>query len=677
MNARTGMNVMEAKQPTPWPASAMDGAHHRLASAALFLWCVLGTRYALDWGWSARALMDDALVCVAGVWLVGVSQRMPRRLRFAVNAVGLVAFSFLWFVCSMFYRFFGSYVNIESHRLLNQLGGATVSLASLVSREALIIHLAVPVGLAFSAALLSLDVRARPAPPLRGVAALLFLGLVHQCLTTRDDVVVSEQNCLVAVCRQVVERTHLALVPPKDERSRVVEGLAELLPVAPPRHSRAHPDFPMLLTPDAGNQVEPPRKLNVVVILLETFRQRETSIGPDSSTQLTPVLSSLAAEGLVFSNFYANGHQTVRGEFSTLCGVLPNIGSGQTYSMAPKLDIDCLPSILQRSGWETHWVSGFSADYGNKRAFLAEHGIDRFHDDPALVTPVKRRIGWGPSDEDIYRSAVHIMDKAKEPFFVEVMSLSNHHPFKGDFGIVPSREIQASKEQGTFLGYLRGLQYSDYALGTFMAAARTRPWFSRTVFVILGDHGTWLFPEKADPPLTSVQRVEAMYRVPLLMMGPGLKPGVSPVIGSQIDVAPTLMDVLGIVSENTFEGASLMRQDIPPEERIAILGNESGWSIRRGNDYCYAVGQECFLTTFPYCPEGHSPKSASHACFRATADVLGASFGESKSHGSSASSLSSEDAAALLRIGRRRIQASNLMTERNAFRPNPAGGAHE
>jgi phosphoglycerol transferase MdoB-like AlkP superfamily enzyme len=88
---------------------------------------------------------------------------------------------------------------------------------------------------------------------------------------------------------------------------------------------------------------------------------------------------------------------------------------------------------------------------------------------------------WGICDEDLYKQSIKYADKStkeNKPFFQFVMTTSNHKPYTFPNGKIdlPQGERDAA------------VKYTDYALGKFIADAKTKPWFKNTVFVIVADH---------------------------------------------------------------------------------------------------------------------------------------------------------------------------------------------
>lgn len=349
--------------------------------------------------------------------------------------------------------------------------------------------------------------------------------------------------------------------------------------------------YPLLKVPTEGAALEPiiaageAQLPNIVVVLMETIRALESgAYGADMS--LTPELDKLAEDGLLFSNFYANGRQTVRGEMALLCSFYPSFAGPPLYINKADRRLSSLPGILKEHGYKTLWISSYTKTFHNKVGFLSTHGIDEMHDGSDLPPDVAT-IGWGPTDEVLFSYAERILDVQPQPFFAEIMTLSNHWPFTGPFPT--AEQTPGAFEDPTYSGYTRGVYYTDWAIGKFMERMRQKPYFENTIFVFVGDHGTWLYPEDSD--LTMIQKQEAYFRMPLIIYAPKLlEPAVSEVVASQVDFAPTMLHMLGIRGRNSFVGRSLLASP-SGMERYAFTTRGGQWNLRVGDNYIYDFGR--------------------------------------------------------------------------------------
>jgi phosphoglycerol transferase MdoB-like AlkP superfamily enzyme len=164
---------------------------------------------------------------------------------------------------------------------------------------------------------------------------------------------------------------------------------------------------------------------------------------------------------------------------------------------------------------------------------------------------------WGVADEDLFRFSIGELDKrwaAHKPFFAHIMTVSNHRPFAYPAGRI---DIPPGSREGA-------VKYTDFAIGQFIDRARTRPWFGRTLFAIVADH-THKGRGRTELPPDN-------YHIPLIVYSPGqVQPGRVDVLASQIDVAPTLLGMLGFSYRSRFFGHDILRDGA--EHQRALFAN--------------------------------------------------------------------------------------------------------
>ena len=286
-----------------------------------------------------------------------------------------------------------------------------------------------------------------------------------------------------------------------------------------------------------------PVKKNIVLIEVE-------SLSADFLTRyggpgITPCLDTLLERSLVFDNLYATGNRTVRGlEAVTLC-IPPS--SGESLVKRP----DCtgffsVGEVLRSQGYTTQFIYGGDSYFDNMGAFFSGCGYEivdkKTYDKDAIVFANI----WGTSDEDSYREALARFDASAAggtPFFAHIMTISNHRPYTYPEGRIAY--------DGNPMSRKAAVKYTDWAIGSFLAQAATRPWFSETVFVILADHCA-SSAGKTSLPLEC-------YHVPALLYAPGfIEPGYVDKVCSQIDLIPTLFSLLHFSYDAPFYGQDIL-----------------------------------------------------------------------------------------------------------------------
>jgi len=294
---------------------------------------------------------------------------------------------------------------------------------------------------------------------------------------------------------------------------------------------------------------------------------------------VTPQLDALSESARAYTNFYANGSQTVTGEMAILCSVYPNPYGTPAYLTNPRLNVVSLPQILKQYGYTNYWLSGYTADFHNKRKFLTNHGVDHIIDRDVLPD-AKETIGWGMSDIEMFGHAGELVQTFTKPFFLQITTLSNHYAH-GEFP-VPMDTPQSSDPR--YKRYLAGTAYTDKAIGTFLREFFETELATNTIVIVTGDHGLWIFPEDMQDYF---KRLNVYFRTPLLIWGPEdvVTAGRDDTIGSHVNIAPTLLDMLNIRSRNTFFGRSLLDESIDDEQRFAFCLMGSMPFFRQGDNY--------------------------------------------------------------------------------------------
>jgi len=120
-----------------------------------------------------------------------------------------------------------------------------------------------------------------------------------------------------------------------------------------------------------------------------------------------------------------------------------------------------------------------------------------------------------------------------------------------------------------------------------------------------------------------VRKQEVYFRVPGLFFSPLIKkPREITTLGSHIDFAPTLLDMLKIYSPNSFLGTSLLRETNGP--RFVFMVHDDRWNLRTENEIVYDTGPETFQEHFPF-PEPNqkiSIAALTHAGYASPPDLL-------------------------------------------------------
>ena len=311
---------------------------------------------------------------------------------------------------------------------------------------------------------------------------------------------------------------------------------------------------------------QPGKQPNVVVVMMESMSAEYMGTFGNQEG-LTPNLDRLAKEGMLFSRLYATGTRTVRG-LEALSAALPPL-PGKSIVRWPNVShLNTLGATLADRGWSPHFLYGGYGLFDNMNAYFGAQGYqvtDRTGFKDGLV---EFENVWGVADEHLFDQVLLEIDQdaaAGRPFFGHIMTASNHIPFTYPAGRIdiPS----PGKRRG-------GVKYADYAVGRFMEMARQKPWFDNTIFLFVADHCASSDGKTRIP----VHR----YHIPAIVYAPKI---VSPqrvdTLASQIDLAPTLLALLGLQRDDHFVGRDILQ--MPPAEGRALLSTFQNLGYLKGD----------------------------------------------------------------------------------------------
>ena len=305
-----------------------------------------------------------------------------------------------------------------------------------------------------------------------------------------------------------------------------------------PDNACRNPTIPLLHYQVSGFSPEQP--LNLVIILTE-------SLGADymgclGGLPLTPNIDSLSRQGMLFTRLYATGIRTVRGIESVISGFLPTPGESTVKRGSCQEKFFTLPELLRRRGYTTEFIYGGRSDFDSMRSFFLANGFEKIYDKNSMAEPVFTST-WGVSDEDLFQKANEVLrSHAGKPFFSLILTTSNHDPFEFPDGRIALYEQPSHTRNNA-------LKYSDYALGTYFEMAKKEAYYKSTIFLIIADHGNRLH----GPGLIPVNK----FHIGCLLIGPDIRPGTYDKIASQIDMIPTLLDLMGISTDHPVPGRAL------------------------------------------------------------------------------------------------------------------------
>ena len=286
------------------------------------------------------------------------------------------------------------------------------------------------------------------------------------------------------------------------------------------------------LTGCSGNDGPP----NLLLITVDTLRPDHLGYhgyGRDTS----PVIDRLAAGGVVFENNYSQSGWTLPSIATIFTGHYPKDHGATDFHWSLDVKLPTLAGTLRRNGYDTRgYVSHvmLTPTYGIADGFAAyDYSVLNVGDPHDVATA-----------RELTDLALAGLKKARKPWFVWVHYFDPHfeylaHPAFARFG---------ASETGR---YDQEIAHTDHHIGRLLAGI---PDAGNTVIVFTSDHGEEFGEHDGVFHYTLHEEV---MRVPLVVKSPFLEAGRDQSITEQIDLLPTILNLLGVTVPAGLPGRDL------------------------------------------------------------------------------------------------------------------------
>lgn len=316
---------------------------------------------------------------------------------------------------------------------------------------------------------------------------------------------------------------------------------------------------------------------NVVILLLESWGATQVDAMRQQAhlpkLGATPNFDQLAQSGRLFTHFYASGQRSIVGLSTLMTGLpvlpgMPAMGDG-----LEQLPINFMGDIAQSQGYQTFFIQSSERMSLKLNALSARAGFQTYlgaEDMPEQHAVAKPSGVWGTWDHNTLQEANKQFAQAKQPFLGMVFTSTTHGPW-----LTPDARWDKFPKNSDMGLAMNSLYYADWALGEFIAAAKKAGYYNNTLFILLADHASQFIDKRDD--------ARNLFHIPMLIVGPGVQPGIDARVGGQPDVFATVVDATGWAGAFKTTGHSLLR---PPRAQGVALGvsdsvvtlvNHKGW----------------------------------------------------------------------------------------------------
>lgn len=318
-----------------------------------------------------------------------------------------------------------------------------------------------------------------------------------------------------------------------------------------------------------------PRPKNVVVFFLESIGAEYLSLY-GSKHDTTPHLEKLVADrGVVFENLYVTVPYSCKSIVALSSSVYERLDWKLAVMDSPEFCVPTVTEVLHKQGYRTCYAHSGYWSWRNRDRFFKDR-VGTLLD--AEQMPDKKINSWGVNDKAMLQATLDWIDAdPAQPFFLLAYTIETHHPY-----CVPDEPLKfdvADEEEQAYLNAIRG---TDEYIAWYLRELDKRKLLDDTLVVITSDHGEAFGQHNQRSHNFGVY--EPNVHIPLVMLHPSLKdlPRRVESPREQIDLAPTVLDMLGYKSPGVWQGRNLFRPDDGRPAYFYCVGNCVVLGLRDG-----------------------------------------------------------------------------------------------
>jgi lipoteichoic acid synthase len=309
----------------------------------------------------------------------------------------------------------------------------------------------------------------------------------------------------------------------------------------------------------APSQIQPGKIRNVLIFVLESV-PAEYIGAYGSPYAVTPELDSYRQNSLLFHNIYAHAPATNASLVSILSSIYPWISYRNLTQDHPDVDMPTLSAELDQRGYRTGFFSSGDMRFQRSDEFLSHRGFDVFQDYQTLACDQQKFQSdintWdfqdGADDACTTDALLEwIRQDPAQPFFGMLWTVQTHYPY-----FYSGEETDYGVDDEKLNRYLNALHHADAQLGRLLRELKERGLDESTLVVVVGDHGEAF--GRHDQFAHASHIYEENLHIPLLFINPALfHEEEASTLGGTSDIAPSIMEILGLSAPNQWQGQSL------------------------------------------------------------------------------------------------------------------------
>jgi arylsulfatase A-like enzyme len=282
---------------------------------------------------------------------------------------------------------------------------------------------------------------------------------------------------------------------------------------------------------------------NVLLIVIDALRADHLGCY-GYGRETSPHIDAIAREGVRFDTVISQSSWTKPSVASLLTSTYPDVHGVKQVDDILSVQDTLLPVILKNVGYSTGCIQTnpfLSAESGFRQGF--DYYVELFDKTPGV---------YKPRMDEASAVLLELLERLKgSPFFLYLHVLDTHNPYR------PPEVFRrfGNSEEDLFDGEI---SFVDYYIGIVREYLSQEGLREKTILVITSDHGEE-FGEHGQK-YHAKHLYQEVLKIPLIISGPGFIPSELsiPAQVRSIDIAPTILEMLGLPTLEHHQGASLI-----------------------------------------------------------------------------------------------------------------------
>jgi arylsulfatase A-like enzyme/Flp pilus assembly protein TadD len=285
----------------------------------------------------------------------------------------------------------------------------------------------------------------------------------------------------------------------------------------------------------------------------------------------TPNINQLAQEGILFSKAYAHVPLTLPSHWSILTGTYPLFhGVRDNAYFEFRRDIPTLTEVLQSKGYAT---AAFVGSFVLDRRFGLARGFDNYVDN-FIASKYQ-----GISGADVQRRGDDVVagwfkwleENRKRKFFTWVHLFDPHDPYD------PPEPFKTTYTNAPYDGEVA---FVDKLIGDMIVFLEAKRLLQNTVIIFTSDHGEALGEHSENTH--GLFLYEPSLHVPLIIrpIDPAQRGKVVDLPVGSIDIAPTILQFLGLPRPSSMQGTELLPLSLGAKPKSQLVSYSESYYAR-------------------------------------------------------------------------------------------------